>query len=115
MAKDEIKHLSEDFLYILYNVALKRSNICGIIVENMKPDYLPDKQFQTINKIISIYFKANKCSPSVGILMEKVRDDLDAVELVQTINEVTYNETDEIIIDTLEEFKAAICENSKLL
>lgn len=104
MAKDEIKHLSEDFLYILYNVALKRSNICGIIVENMKPDYLPDKQFQTINKIISIYFKANKCSPSVGILMEKVRDDLDAVELVQTINEVTYNETDEIIIDTLEEF-----------
>ena len=104
MAKDEIKQLSEDFLYILYNAALKHSNICGIIVENMKPDYLPDKQFQAINKIISIYYKANKCSPSVGILMEKVRDDLDAVELIQTINEVTYNETDEIIIDTLEEY-----------
>lgn len=104
MAKDEIKQLSEDFLYILYNAAIKHSNIAGIIVENMKPEYLPDKQFQTINKIISIYFKANKCAPSAGILMEKVRDDLDAVELVQSINEVSYNETDDIIIDTLEEY-----------
>lgn len=104
MAKEEIKQLSEDFLYILYNAALKHSNVCSIIVENMKPEYLPDKQFQSINKIISIYFKANKCAPSVGILMEKVRDDLDAVELIQTINEVSYNETDDIIIDTLEEY-----------
>lgn len=104
MAKDEIKQLSEDFLYILYNAALKRSNICGIIVENMKSEYLPDKEFQTINKIISIYYKANKCSPSAGILIEKVRDDLDAVELVQTINETIYNETDDIIIDTLEKY-----------
>ena len=42
MAKEEIKQLSEEFLYILYNAALKRSNICGIIVENMRPEYLPD-------------------------------------------------------------------------
>ena len=104
MAKEEIKQLSEEFLYILYNAALKRSNICGIIVENMKPEYLPDKQFQTINKIICVYFKANKCPPSAGILMEKVRDDLDSVELIQTINEISYNETDDIIIDTLEEY-----------
>ena len=44
MAKEEIKQLSEEFLYILYNAALKRSNICGIIVENMRPEYLPDKR-----------------------------------------------------------------------
>ena len=36
--------------------------------------------------------------------MEKVRDDLDSVELIQTINEISYNETDDIIIDTLEEY-----------
>lgn len=71
MAKEEIKQLSEEFLYILYNSALKRSNICGIIVENMRPEYLPDKQFQAINKIMGVYFKANKCPPSVGILMER--------------------------------------------
>lgn len=34
----------------------------------------------------------------------KVRDDLDSVELIQTINEISYNETDDIIIDTLEEY-----------
>ena len=27
MAKEEIKQLSEEFLYILYNAALKRSNM----------------------------------------------------------------------------------------
>lgn len=104
MAKNEIKQLSEEFLYLLYNSALKKNYICGILVDNMRNDYLPDKQFQLMNKVICVYYKFNKVAPSYGVLMEKVRDDLDTVELIQTISEVSNKESDEIIISTFEEY-----------
>lgn len=100
----EVKHLSEEFLYILYNAALNKNYICGIVVENMKKDYLPDSQFQNINRLISIYYKLNKYAPSYGYLTEKVRDDLDAVELLQSIQQTTYNDSDIVIINTFEEY-----------
>lgn len=103
MAK-EIRQLSEEFLYILYASAFKKGYICGIVVENMRNDYLPDKQFQAINRILSIYYKSRKVSPSYGYMMEKLGDDLDSVELLETIRDFEYKDPEEVIISTFEEY-----------
>lgn len=104
MAKNEIRQLSEDFLYMLYRMAMDKSCICGILVENMRPDYLPDKEFQALTRVISVYYKAHKSSPSYGWLMEKLRDDLDTVELIQTIQEYDGRESESVLIETFEEY-----------
>jgi replicative DNA helicase len=103
MAKEQ-RALSEEFLYLLYNSAFRKGYICGIVVENMRNDYLPDKQFQLINKVISVYYKAYKSAPSYGFVTEKINEDFDAVELLQTIKEFEYNDPEEVIISTFEEY-----------
>ena len=104
MASNEIKHLSEEFLYILYNAAIKKSYLCGRLTENMKSEYLPDKQFQILQRTMALYFKSHKSSPSFGVIKEKLRDDLDTIELIETIADTKYKESDEVIINTLEEY-----------
>ena len=104
MGKSDIRQLSEDFLYTFYHAALDKDYICGILIENMKQDYLPDKQFQLITRVMSIYYREHKAAPSYAYLMEKVREDLDAVELVQTIQEFASKEKESVLIETFEEY-----------
>lgn len=53
MKPNKSNPLSLDFLFELYYCVMKYDNVCAAVVQNIKKEYLPDKYFQAINKVIA--------------------------------------------------------------
>lgn len=103
MAQQE-KHLTEDFLFELFFVAFKSTLITGMISEYIKPEYLPDKDFQALHKAMRAHYLAYKEYPSYGILMQKFDNDSEVVDLIAEIRDTNYTGTQDALIEDLEEY-----------
>lgn len=96
--------LKEEFLYELYATALKQEHLCAILTKNMRSEYLPDRQFQRIQKCISAHYQIYKSPPSYAVLMQTFNDDIEAVELIETIREYDEGQNVEVMTDMLEAY-----------
>jgi len=108
MAKNKSDNitLSEAFLEELFFVALKNAMITGIVSDHIKPEFLPDKEFQKLHAAIRSHYKAYKEPISYGKLMQKFDNDdgEDVVDLISEVRDNDYPGTPEALIDDLEKF-----------
>lgn len=104
MEEKRLKPLSEDFLYELYAAAFRSSLVASVLSQHMKPEYLPDRAFQNLNKVIVAHYRAFKEVPPYGLMVQKLNDDDDTIELLTDIMDGAGNTSIEAIIGTLEEY-----------
>jgi len=100
----KIEALSEEFLYELYAEAIRNVVVCGVLAQHMQLDFLPDKDFQQLNKALTTHFKAFKEPPTTGMLIEKLKNDAGALELFTEIQEHSCKASTEAILATLEDY-----------
>lgn len=104
MKANKINPLSVEFLYELFATAMRNDLVCGVMVQHVKPDYLPDKTFQKILSRLENHYKNYKSPPSYAVLSQLFNDDYDAIELINTFQECSEENNAEIIIDMLESY-----------
>lgn len=102
--KDNHDALNEDFLFELFFVAFKNNLVTGIICEHIKPNFLPDKEFQLLHKSMSSHYKAYKEYPSYGTMMQKFKKNDDVIDLIAEIRDTDYTGTIDALIDDLEKY-----------
>lgn len=96
--------LSVEFLYELYATAVRSDTVCGVLVQYMEKEYLPDRSFQRIQEVFSNHFRTYKTPPTYAILSQSFNGDYDAVELVNTFSEYDGESNPEIVLDMLENY-----------
>lgn len=96
--------LSIEFLYELYSTALRYDNVCGVLTQHMKREYLPDRYFQNLQEVINNHYRNYKKAPSYAILSQAFTSDYDSIELINTIREYDGDQNPEIVLDMLESY-----------
>ena len=96
--------LSVEFLVELYATALHQENLCGIVSQYMRKEYLPDRYFQNIHKAISSHYRSYKLPPSYPVLVQTFKDDPETLEIVESIHESDYGQSTEVMTDMLESY-----------
>lgn len=104
MSKTKYNPLSVEFLYELYATALLNESVCGVLVQYMEREYLPDKSFQRIQEVISNHFRNYKTPPSYAVLSQTFSTDFDAVELINTFQEHVIDSSFEAVLDMFESY-----------
>ena len=99
-----VTSLSENFLFELYYAAFKYNNVCSVLAQHMKPEYLPDREFQALNKGIVSYYLQYKIAPTYGNMIQRFNDNEDVKDLITDIEELSNISTLDAILDTLEEY-----------
>ena len=101
---NKISPLSTEFLYELYATALRQDHLCAIVSQHMHSEYLPDRSFQRIQKVIASHYHTYKHTPSYAILSQTFHDDVDALELIDTFREYDEGQSIEVMTDMLESY-----------
>ena len=101
---NKISPLSTEFLYELYATALRQDHLCAIVSQHMRSEYLPDRSFQRIQKVIASHYHTYKHTPSYAILSQTFHDDVDALELIDTFREYDEGQSIEVMTDMLESY-----------
>ena len=97
--KQKINALSVEFLYELYATAIRNDYVCGILVEHMRKEYLPDRTFQKIQQVLTSHYKTYKTPPSYSVLSQSFTGDYDAIELINTFQEFDDGNNPEVMVD----------------
>lgn len=104
MRQNKVNPLSVEFLYELYYCVMKYDNVCSAVVQNMKKEFLPDKSFQEINRVISKHYETYKTSPSYPTLLQSFAGNYDAIELINTFQEYDGVKKVDAVLDMLESY-----------
>ena len=103
MKNAPVNPLSAEFLYELYAAALRYDTLCGVVAENMRKEYLPDRSFQKIQEVIANHYRTYKSPPTYATLSQTFQGDYDAIELLKTFREYEEdNSNTEALTDLLE-------------
>ncbi|MGL5690382.1 MAG: DnaB-like helicase C-terminal domain-containing protein [Bacteroidales bacterium] len=104
MKSKDTPALSEAFLLELYYAAFKYQTVCGVLVQYMESEYLPDREFQALQKAITIHYKAHKSTPSYGSMIQKFSHADNVLELIEDIRDSDFSGSVESVLDTFEEY-----------
>ena len=63
MSKTKSNPLSVEFLYELYSTAMFHEPVCGVLVQYMEKEYLPDRSFQRIQEVLANHFRNYNTPP----------------------------------------------------
>lgn len=99
-----VNPLSAEFLYELFATALRNDMVCGVVVQHLIPEYLPDRSFQRVQEVISNHFRTYNTPPSPAILSQTFSTDYDALELLNTFTEYDGDSNTEEVLDLLESY-----------
>lgn len=103
VANPKTNPLSVEFLYELYATALLNDSVCGVLVQYMEKEYLPDRSFQRIQEMVANHFRNYKTPPSYAVLSQTFSADYDAIELINTFQEYDAdNSNSEAVLDMFE-------------
>jgi replicative DNA helicase len=83
---------------------MKYDNVCSAVVQNMKKEFLPDKSFQEINRVISKHYETYKTAPSYPTLLQSFAGDYDSIELINTFQEYDGVKKVDAVLDMLESY-----------
>lgn len=103
MKNASVNPLSAEFLYELYAAALRYDTLCGVVAENMRKEFLPDRSFQKIQEVIANHYRTYKSPPTYATLSQTFQGDYDAIELLEAFREYEEENTNtESLTDLLE-------------
>lgn len=84
--EDNIKNvLTPEFLCELYNSAFDDDYMCSILYQYMDNEYLPDKDFQTLNTSLKAFFREHKHAPKYGVVRQMMSRSRAVTELLDDI------------------------------
>lgn len=104
MSKTKRNPLSVEFLYELYATAMLNESVCGVLVQYMEKEYLPDHSFQRVQEVLSNHFRHYQTPPSYAVLSQAFSDDYDVIELIDTFQEYETDANAEVVLDMLETY-----------
>lgn len=104
MANQTNNVLTEEFLMDVYRTCLDNEYILAVVVDNIKKDYLPDKDFIKIHTAMSNYYKEYKHCPSFSILKQSIASDRGAVTLAEDIYDTANVTGTNEILEQLEQY-----------
>ena len=100
--------LSTEFLYELYATALRQDQLCAIVSQHMRSDYLPNSSFQRIQKVIQNHYHTYKQPPTFAVLSQAFHEDIEALDIIDEIREYDEGQSIEVMTDMLESYIKAI-------
>ena len=93
-----------EFLYELYATALQSDTICGVLVQYMEKEFLPDRSFQRIQEVVANHYRNYKNPPTYAVLAQAFSTDYDAIELINTFQEYDIDSSSEAVLDMFESY-----------
>ena len=96
--------LSEEFLKELYATAIQNDNICSAIAQYMEPDFLPNREWQQINKYLKINYAKYSTAPTQAILCQSLTGEPDAYEIAKNFNDIHLSRNTDVVLDLLEQY-----------
>lgn len=86
MAK-QAEFLDESFLLSLYKNCFKDEHLLALVVQHMQDSYLPDRDFQEVNKKLRKYFHEYKKPPLQDVFRQMVSSKKSTLSLLDEIEE----------------------------
>lgn len=96
MAEKKKQVLTESFLVELFKSCISNLNVLEIINQHLEYNYLPEDNYKKVWKAIKESYELTNFSPSIGILVEKLKDDEKALKLINEIKKCKIPEVDNI-------------------
>ena len=104
MSTPKTNPMSVDFLYELYSTAIANDNVCSVVVQHMKSEYLPDRSFQRVQEVMCNHYNNYKSPPTYPILSQVFSTDYDVIELLNTFRESDGDSNSDVVLDMLESY-----------
>lgn len=98
------ENLANSFIKELLSAAMDNRNVFDIIIQHMKFQYLQTDAEKTIWKALTKYYKKYKKAPTYGILYQQIADNLEATELLETIEDIKETEDIDALLDNFQEY-----------
>lgn len=77
--------LSEEFLMDLFRTAMEDKRVLGAICQHVENKYLPDRDSQTLLKVLRQYYNKNNKVPPFSVIREMISGNRGAVSLLEDI------------------------------
>ena len=101
--EDLLQELNEDFVLELFNIALKNKDLLEIVIDNVKDNFLPDKEQKNLLKELKTQYRVDNIRPTIGTLKQAFRKDRDMLFYLNEVRDVEV-ENPQIVIKSLNEF-----------
>lgn len=89
MSKNEITNpLTEEYLAELYNAAFEDDYLCGIVCQHMRDEYLPDRQYQSLNDALRRHYEEYHSAPKYAVVRQMLGSSRSSLELLDEIREM---------------------------
>lgn len=77
--------LTDEFLMDLYYTCLKNEYILSIVCEHIRPEHLPDREFQALHKALQSLFRTSRKCPSFSMVKQSLSRNKGAMNLLDDI------------------------------
>ena len=104
MAKQTSNVLTEEFLMDLFYTCMENDYILAVVMEHVRKEYLPDRDFITLHSFLRSYYKDYKKAPTFSILKQMIANNKSAVSLLDDIYDSASVIETEQILEQLENY-----------
>jgi len=104
MAKQTSNVLTEEFLMDLFYTCMENDYILAVVMEHVRKEYLPDRDFITLHSCLRSYYKDYKKAPTFSILKQMIANNKSAVSLLDDIYDSASVIETEQILEQLENY-----------
>lgn len=94
---------TQDFLYELFKLCFRKSEIIEICQVHMKYQYLPNEPFKKIHKAITSYYSLNNKIPTFGTISQQFEKDKDVINVLSKIKNAPIVDKEQVL-STFEEY-----------
>lgn len=98
-----MQNISQEFLYELFKLCFRKSDVLDICKQHLKYQYLPSEPFKKVWKSVLNYYNVNNKVPTFGIISQQFTKEKEIIELISNIKDASLVDKDEALIQ-LEEF-----------
>jgi len=96
-------HLTYDFLYELFKLCFRKSEIIEVCQSHLKYQYLPSEAFKKIHKAVINYYSLNNKIPTFGVISQQFERDVEVTGVLAKIKHAPIVDKDQIL-QTLEDY-----------
>lgn len=104
MAKKTNSVLTEAYLMELYRTALTNDDVCGLLCQHMKSEYLPGRDFQVLLDCIKRFHKEHHCAPGMNLAQQMASDSRSVRGLVSDIQDLTGKVDADAVVEQFETY-----------
>jgi hypothetical protein len=104
MAKQTSNVLTEEFLMDLFYTCMENDYILAVVMEHVRKEYLPDRDFITLHSCLRSYYKDYKKAPTFSILKQMIANNKSVVSLLDDIYDSASVIETEQILEQLENY-----------